>query len=87
MLFDIPFLAGTNNIGPFRQCQADLNTEHENKTCKDWDYQVGNKVLQQKDGILRKSDSCYERDPWTITSVHTNGTMRVQCKKIRKIKQ
>jgi hypothetical protein len=55
MLFDIPFLADRNNIGDFRQCQTYLNTEHENKTCKDWDYQVGNKVLQQKDGILHKS--------------------------------
>eukprot|EP00804_Cyclotella_cryptica_P019385 CCRYP_018949-RA/>CCRYP_018949-RA protein AED:0.48 eAED:0.50 QI:0/0/0/1/0/0/2/0/74 len=31
-----------------------------------------------KDGILRKTESRYESDPWTITSVHTNGTIRVQ---------
>ena len=78
MLFNIPFLADWNNIGDYRQCQTDLNTERENRTCKDWDYKVGDKVLLQKDGILRKSESCYERDPWTITSVHTNGTIRVQ---------
>ena len=58
--------------------QPDLHTEHENRTRKDWDYQVSDKVLLWKDGILRKSESHHERDPWTITSVHTNGTIWVQ---------
>jgi len=79
MPFDIPFLADWNKIGDYRQHQTDLNTERENRTCKDWDYQVSKKVLLRKDGILRKSESRYERDPWTITSIHTNGTIRVQC--------
>ena len=78
MLFNIPFLADWNKIGDYRQRQTDLNTEHENRTHKDWDYKVGDKVLLRKDGILRKSESHYECDPWTITSVHTNGTIRVQ---------
>jgi len=30
--------------------------------------------------FLCKSECCYEHDPWTITSVHTNGTIRVQHK-------
>jgi hypothetical protein len=63
LLFDIPFLTDWNKIGDYRQCQTDLNTECENKTCQDLDYQVGNKVLLQKDGILHTSESCYERDP------------------------
>jgi hypothetical protein len=79
MLFNIPFLADWNKIGDYRQRQTDLNTERENRTCKDWDYKVGDKVLPRKDGILRKSESWYDRDPWTITSVHTNGTIRVKC--------
>jgi len=54
------------------------NTQHENKTCRDWDYQVGDKVLLWRDCILCKSESCNERDRWTITSVHTNGTVGVQ---------
>ena len=78
MLFDIPFLADWNKIGDYRQRQTDLNTNRENRTCKDWDYKVSDKVLLQKGGILSKSESCYECDPWTITSVHTNGTIRVQ---------
>ena len=79
MLFNIPFLADRNKIGDNRQHQTDLNTNHENRSRRDWDYRVGGKVLLQKDGILRKSESRYECDPWTMTSVHTNGTIRVQC--------
>ena len=79
MLFDIPFLADWNKIGDHRQRQTDLNTARENRSRRDWDYKVGDKVLLRKDGILRKSESRYESDPWTITSVHTNETTKVQC--------
>jgi hypothetical protein len=78
MLFDIPFLADWNKIGEYRQHQTDLNTKRENKTRIDYDYKVGDKVLVRKDGILRKTESRYQSDPWTITTVHTNGTIRVQ---------
>ena len=78
MLFDVPFLADWKKIGEYRQRQTDKNTARENTTRIDWDYQPGDKVLLRKDGILRKSESRYESDPWTITSVHTNGTIRVQ---------
>ena len=61
MLFDIPFLADWNKIGEHRQCQTVLNTEHENHSRRDWDYQVSDKVLLRKDGILHKSESRYER--------------------------
>ena len=77
MLFDIPFLADWNKIEDYSQSQTDLNTKHENRTRKDWDYKVGDKVLLWKDCILSKSESRYEYDPWTFTSVHTNGTIRV----------
>jgi hypothetical protein len=77
MLFDIVFLTDWNKIGDCSHCQTDVNTQHENKLRCDWDYQVDDKVLLWKDGILCKSESWYERDPWTITSVHTNGTIRV----------
>ena len=79
MLFDIPFLADWNKIGDYRQRQTDLNTERENRTRKDWDYKVGDKVLLQKDCIVHKSESRYEHVPWTITSVYTKCTIRVQC--------
>ena len=75
MLFDIPFLADWNKIGDNRQCQTDLNTERENRSHHDWDYKVVDQVFLSKDGILHRSESWYESDPWTITSVHTNGLL------------
>ena len=43
-----------------------------------YDYKVGGKVFIQKDGILHKSETRYDSEPWTITTVHTNGTIRVE---------
>jgi adenine specific DNA methylase Mod len=82
MLFDAPFIADWSKTGEYRQKQTDKNTRRENDTRLDWDYQPGDKVLLHKDGIFRKAESRYESDPWTITSVHTNGTIRVQCRTI-----
>ena len=78
MLFDIPFIADWNKIGDYRQRQTDLNTHRENKLRLDYDYKVGDKILIRKDGILRKTESHYDSEPWTITSVHTNGTIRIE---------
>ena len=76
----ITFLADWNKIGDHRKHQTALDTERENCLRREWYYKVGDKVLLRKDGILRKSESWYESDHWTITSVHTNGTIRVQCR-------
>jgi hypothetical protein len=78
MLFDIPYIADWNKIGDYRQRQTDLNTKRENNSRIDYDYKVDGKVLVRKDGILRKTESRYDSEPWTITSVHTNGTIRVK---------
>ena len=80
MLFDVPYLVNWTKIGEYIQKQTDHNTMWGNSAHVDWDYQCGEKVLLQKDGILCKTESQYESDPWTIMSVHTNGTIRVQCK-------
>jgi len=77
MLFDIPFVADWHKIGDYRQQQTDRNTNRENARRYDYDYVVGGQVLIRKDGILRKAESRY-KGPWTITQVHTNGTIRVQ---------
>jgi hypothetical protein len=52
--------------------------DEENRACVDWYYQPGNKVLLHKDGILCKTESWYDNEPWTITSVHADDTIRVQ---------
>ena len=43
----------------------------------DFDYKVGDKILIMKDVILRKAASPTKNEFWTITTVHTNGTIRV----------
>jgi hypothetical protein len=78
MLFDIPFIADWKQIGEHRQRLTDLNTAHENKGRIDYDYKVGQKILVRNKGILRKAQSIWQKDPWTITTVHTNRTITFQ---------
>jgi hypothetical protein len=78
MLFDIPLIADWNKIGDYRQHQTDLSTEHKNKKHVNYDYKVGDRVLVILDGILHKAQSPHSKEPWTITTVHTNGTIRIQ---------
>ncbi len=78
MLFDIPFIANWNKIGDYRQRQTDLNTARINSKQVDYDYKVSDKVLLTEEGILRKAESPYSKKPWTIMTVHTNGTIRIQ---------
>ena len=79
MLFDIPFIANWNKIGDYMQRWTNLSTAHKNSKRVDYDYKVGNKVLLTQKGILCKAESPYSKEPWTITTVHTNGTIRIQC--------
>ncbi len=78
MLFNIPYIADWNKIGDYRQRQTNLKTKYENNSRVDYDYKVGGKVLIWKDGILRKTESWYDSEPWTVTSVHMNGTISVE---------
>ena len=76
-MFDIPYIADWKKIGDYRQHQTDLNNKRENKKHVDFDYTVCDKILIVKDGILRKAESPKLKEPWTITTVHMNGTIRV----------
>jgi hypothetical protein len=67
-------------MGDYRQRQTNLNTAHKNSTQVDYDYKVGNKVLVKQGGILRKAESLYSKKPWTITTIFTNGAIRIQCR-------
>ncbi len=78
MLFDIPFIADWQKIGEHRQRLTDLNNTRENDGMIDYDYKVGQKVLLQKEGILRNAESRWHKKLWLIMSVHTNGTITVQ---------
>jgi hypothetical protein len=58
------------------------NRGNQRKNAKHIDYndKVGDKVLVINEGILRKAESAYGKEPWTITTVHMNGTIRIQCR-------
>jgi hypothetical protein len=78
MLFDIVFIADWKKIGVHRQELTDHNNAHENEGRIDYEYKVGQKILVQNKGILGKAQSIWQKDPWTITTVHTNGTITIQ---------
>jgi hypothetical protein len=84
MLFDIRFIADWKKIGEHRQKLTYVNTAHENEGRIDYDYKVGQKILVRNKGILHKAESRWHKDPWTITTVHTNGTIMIQRRKQRR---
>ena len=63
------------NIGYTRQIAV---TNVKNSSRVNYDFKVGDKILKYQDGILRKAESIW-RNPWTIMTVHTNETIRIQC--------
>ncbi len=65
----------TGNVKPIL-----VHTARKKSKLVDYDYKVGNKVLLTQEGILCKAESPYSKEPWTITTVHTNGTIRIQCR-------
>ncbi len=79
MLFDIPFMADWHKIGERRQSLTNRGNQRKNAKRIDYDYKVGDKVLVINKGILRKAESAYGKEPWTITTVHTYETIRIQC--------
>jgi hypothetical protein len=78
MLFDIPFVADWRKIGERRQSLTNPGNQRKNAKQIDNDYKVGDKVLVSNEGILHKAESTYGKEPWTITTVHTNGTISIQ---------
>ncbi len=63
MLFDIPFIADWKKIGEHRQKLTDRNTARENKGRIDYDHKVGLKILVRNEGILRKAQNIWQKDP------------------------
>ncbi len=79
ILFDIPFVADWCKIEEQRQSLTNCGNQWENAKQIDYDYKVGDKVLVINEGILHKAESAYGKEPWTINTVQTNGTIRIQC--------
>jgi hypothetical protein len=79
MLFDIPFVADWHKTEEHRQSLTNHGNQHENAKCIDYDDKVRDKILVINEGILCKEESSYDKEPWTITTFHMNGTIRIQC--------
>jgi hypothetical protein len=73
-------MADWRKIGERRQSLTNRGNQRENAKHIEYNYKVGDKVLVINKGILRKAESAYDKEPWTITTVHTNGTIRIQHK-------
>ena len=78
MLFDILVVSDWRKIGEQRQSLTDRGNQRKNAKQIDYDYKVGDKGLVINKGILRKAESACGKEPWTITTVHMNGTIRIQ---------
>jgi hypothetical protein len=78
MLFNIPIVADRHKIGEQRQSLTDCGNQCENAKSIDYEYKVADKVLLINEDILHKAESAYSKEPWTITTVHTNGAIRIQ---------
>jgi hypothetical protein len=78
MLFDFPSVTDWHNIREQRQSLTNRGNQQENLKQIDYNYRVGDKVLVINKGILSKAESAYGKEPWTITTVHMNGTIRIQ---------
>jgi hypothetical protein len=57
MLFNISFVSDWKQIGDYRQFQTDCSNKCENNKRVDYNYKVRDKIIIQKDVILRKAES------------------------------
>ncbi len=71
-------MADWHKIGEQRQSLTNRGNQHKNAKQTDYINKVGDKVPVINKGILRKAESAYGKEPWTITTVHTNEIIRIQ---------
>ena len=77
MFLPISFEANWAKIQQKRQKEINRNNERENRSRILHNYQVGEKVLLDKPGLLRKM-TVPRQGPYQVEQVHTNGTIRIR---------
>jgi transposase InsO family protein len=77
MLLPLKFKADWARLRQRKQDIIDQNNIRENSNRKIHDYQIGDKVLLEKPGIVPKL-SAPRTGPHTVTAIYTNGTVRIQ---------
>ena len=77
MMLNIPHIANWAEIRKNIQEQFKHNIDCENAQRAYFDYYVGRQVLVQKGEMLCKAEAVWT-GPYCITTVHTNGTIKIQ---------
>ena len=77
MIHNIAFKANWNQIQNRKQDIIIKSNKKENKSQIPYEYKVGDQVLLETPGILRKL-STHCAGPYPVTNVHKNGTIRIQ---------
>jgi hypothetical protein len=77
MVLPIQFQADWACIKLRKQETIDKSNERENARRVAHDYQVGDQILLEKPGLIRKM-SQPRTGPYEIVKVHTNGTVRIK---------
>ena len=74
MIHNIAFKANWNRIQKRKQDIINKSNKKENKSRVPYEYKVGDQVLLETPGILRKLSTPHT-GPYSITNVYKNGTI------------
>jgi hypothetical protein len=77
MIHNITFRANWDQIQKRKQDIINKSNQKENKSQIPYEYKVGDQVLLETPGILRKF-STPRTGPYPVTNVYKNGTIRIQ---------
>jgi hypothetical protein len=77
MIHNIAFRENWDQIQKRKQDIANKSKQKENKSWIPFEYKVGDQVLLETPGILRKL-STPRTGPYSVTNVYENGTFRIQ---------
>ena len=77
MIFNPATVVDWRVVSARKQAQVDRDNLRENAKRISYDYAVGDRVFVRNKGVQRKLDPI-KHGPYTITEVHTNGTVRIQ---------
>jgi hypothetical protein len=77
MIHNIAFKANWDRIQKRKQGIINKSNKKENKNRIHYEYKVGDQVLLETPGILRKL-STPGKGPYPVTKVYQNGTIQIQ---------
>ena len=77
MIHNIAFKANWDRIQKRKQDIINKSNKKENKSRIPYEYKVGDQVLLETPGILRKL-STPRTGPYPVTKVYNNGTVQIQ---------